>query len=412
MDELVYWLWLASLRGVRPRTKLLLAERFGGAREAFFAGAAALREAGLLREEIEALADKDTEAAKRIAGKCADSGVEVLTLRDARYPRRLAGTYDPPLALYVRGDLPDIDSECCVAVVGTRSATEYGLRMAHRLGWEISGCGGLVVSGLTRGIDAAAAHGALSAGGRCVGVLATAIDGLHGYPEAERVLERGALVSEYPPGTRTLGSFFRARNRITYGLALAALVVEAPEKSGAVGFAHEALEQGREVFAVPGNADSPASAGSNRLIIEGAQAAVCAWDVLGGYERVFPRLRPDGGAPPEGSERYAAEAAGKPAPRPRSGRGNAARRGSGGKKDIDKPKREEYIDLEKQLEQLSAEQLKIISAITQQHTLVDDIIERTGLPAIKVLGELTALRIKGYVSQEPGKRFSLNISQK
>ena len=210
-------------------------------------------------------------------------------------------------------------------------------------------------------------------------------------------------------------------------------MVEAPAKSGALLFVSEALEQGREVFAVPGNADSARSEGSNRLIMEGAQPALTAWDILSGFAWRFPSISEDGKRklPPEelveaGVEAAAASAAegakrGRPkdakAPekkKAKSARG-APKKAAGrffAKKDVDKPEAEEYIDLKKQLSELSAAQLKIVAAITGRHTHVDDIIERCGLPAAEVLGELTMLQIKGFVSQEPGKRFSLNITQK
>ena len=290
------------------------------------------------------------------------------------------------------------------------------------MGYGICKCGGIVIYGLTRGVDAAAAHGAVMAAGRCVGVLGTAIDDPRSVSYlANDVMATGAVVSEYPPGARTGAASFRMRNRITSGLAVATLVVEAPAKSGALLFADEALSQGREVFAMPANADAENAAGSNRLIMEGAHPALSAWDVLGSFAALFPNLTESGTRgkmPAEQAAGYAEQAAAeqeKAEKRTKSAPKKAEKAPDSeadGKKDVDKPEPEEYIDLMKQLEGLSETALAIVAAMSEKHMHVDDIIERAGVPAAEALGELTLLQIQGYVIQEPGKRFSLNIRQK
>ena len=426
MAELKYWVWLASLQGVRRRVKYRLIEHLGDVRRVYFSCEQDYAALDFLdKSECEALMDKSLDFARRTVDICADSGITILTRADAAYPLRLTEIDDPPLALYVRGRLPDIDGMCAVAVVGTRKASEYGLKMAEKMGYGITKCGGLVISGLTRGVDDHAARGALLAGGACVGVLGVAIDAVGEDDGLAREVERGgALVSEYAPGTRRSSYFFRERNRITSGLSVATLVIEAPARSGALLFADEAMSQGREVFAVPANADSVTAEGSNRLIIDGASPAVDVWNVLGGFSERFPNLRRSGAKPPEEAVESAVRASVKENAEAEEAGGAASEgAGSGGKKakkgllrrlrekkDIDKAKDEEYIDLQKQLSGLSETQLAIVSAITQPHTHVDDIIERAGLPAAAVLSELTMLQVLGYISQEPGKRFSLNIT--
>jgi DNA processing protein len=304
--------------------------------------------------------------------------------------------------LYVKGRLPDIDSEAAVAVVGTRKATPYGIKMGRKLGYDLTKCGGLVVSGLTMGVDAAGAEGALRAGGSCVGVLGVPHECEHGRL-GEDVAVIGALVSEYPPGTVPMTSFFRARNRITAGLSVGVVVVEAPEKSGARLFAAEAAEQGKELFAVPGNADAVSCAGSNAILKEGAKPVTDGWEILCEFEGLFPGKvhRPD---------RTAAEPDFEPAKKKlESSPKNVGIRQSVPKKVIDKKKTSDYIDLQTQLKNLNEDQLKIISAIPAPRTHVDDIIERTGLSPAKVLAGLTLLQLRGLVRQESGKRFSLNI---
>lgn len=414
MSELKYWVWLSLQFGVRSRVKLALVERLGGARGAYFAAEADYRAAAELRpEELRQLLNKDLDAAARALGRCCEENVQLLTIRDAAYPQRLQQIYDPPLVLYVRGRLPRVDDGAAVAIVGTRSATPYGTRMAEKLGYEIARCGGIVVSGMTGGIDAAGAVGALRADGRCIGVSGRPIDEPYGGALAQDIAARGAVVSEYAPGMAVPRVSFRLRNRITAGLSVAAVVVEAPAQSGALLFADEAIAQGREVFAVPGNADAANSVGTNLLLKDGARPATCGWDVLSDFaalypgalrERPAPPLAPVPGLTPE-RQPTPAEAA----PARETGDDFARLREPVLKKGIDKDESVEYIDLEEQLKTLSPTQLQIIAALDRPHLHVDDLIEKTGLPAGRVLAELTVLQLQGFVVQEQGKRFSLNI---
>lgn len=413
MSELKYWLWLSSLTGVRPRVKRLVLEHYGGVREAYFAPRgdyAAL--GGLTEQECAALENKSFDEAYRIIESCEQLGVDIRTIQDADYPRRLAAIYDPPVVLYVRGRLPVVDEKAAVAVVGTRRASPYGLKMAARLGYELTRCGGLVVSGLTVGVDVTAAQGALMAGGSCIGVLGSPIDDENwGGETARDVAAAGAVISEYPPGAKRHPAFFRARNRITAGLCVAAVVVEAPRKSGALLFADEALSQGKEVFAVPANADAENAAGGLALIKEGAQPVTGGWDVLSGFAGRFRDLRDPGAAKklPADCERSLTDYAARNAP---AAEPEAEQTPALVQKDVDKPQGVEYIDLRKQLEGLTEAQLALVTALEKPSTHIDDLIEKTGLPAHEALSELTMLQISGLVSQEPGKRFTLNISQK
>lgn len=407
MSELKYWVWLSLRFGVRPKTKLELLERFGSPRNLYFASEADYRAAAKLRpEELRQLSEKDLDEADRVLGLCCEKNIQIITIRDAAYPQRLLQLYDPPAVLYVRGRLPNVDDCAAIAIVGTRRATPYGERMAAKLGYEIVKCGGIVISGMTRGVDAAGAVGALRANGVCIGVSGTAIDDPFGGYLAQDVAANGAVISEYAPGMQVSKVSFRLRNRITSGLAVATVVVEAPERSGALLFADEAVSQGREVFAVPGNADAQNSAGTNALLKDGARPATCGWDVLCDFVQLFPgRLREYSGEPSVPQPKSPV-----PADEPRETGKNFVRlREPIAKKVIDNEKTVEYIDLEDQLKDLSAAQLQIIAAMDTPHIHVDDIIEKTGLPAAKVLAELTVLQIQGFVRQEQGKRFSLNV---
>ena len=413
MSSIRYWVWLSSESAANPRARFALVEHYGDAEKAFLAPTGEFKTIpGLSANEAARFERRDLRETDRILEACRREHITILTLADAAYPQRLKNICDPPVVLYVKGRIPDVDAIPSVAVIGTRSATPYGLKMGRDIAFEIAKCGGIVVSGLTEGIDRAAARGCLLAGGCCIGVLGTA----HGKDGElrEDVIASGALVSEYPPGAEPQKRFFRERNRIASGLSHAVCVVEAPERSGSLLFAREALEQGREIFAVPGNADAENSAGIMTLLKQGARPAACGWDVLEDFAALYPdKLRMPNGekcaAPdPEPlparvkSEKKAASAA------PESEPADDAST----KKEIDKERDAGYIDLREQLSKLSEDQLQIVTAIGRGETHIDDIIEATGMSAAKVLSQLTILEIKGYIRRAAGRRVSLNIKQK
>ena len=413
MSSIRYWVWLSSVSAANPRARYALAEHYGGAENAFLAPRGEYKTIqGVSEHEAELFERRDLSEADRILEACRRENITILTLADAAYPRRLRNIYDPPVVLYIKGRLPDVDAIPSVAVIGTRSATPYGLKMGRDIAFEIAKCGGIVVSGLTEGIDRAAARGCLLAGGTCIGVLGTP----HGRGGELRddVSALGVLVSEYPPGAKPQNRFFRERNRVASGLSHAVCVVEAPAKSGALLFAAEALEQGREIFAVPGNADAENSAGIMALLKQGARPAACGWDVLEDFAAVYPdRLRRPNGekcqAPdPEPVPAREKSAKKAPAPKPESDLAPDAST----KKEIDKQTDAGYIDLHDQLKALSEDQLQIVTAISRGETHIDDIIEATGMGAAKVLSQLTILEIKGYIRRVAGRRVSLNITQK
>lgn len=288
---LKYWVWLSELKGLRNQTRLALLRRFGDPESIFYADAdELLLTDGVERSQLKLLENHDLAPADRILADCQRLDIQLLTLSDAAYPGRLKNIYDPPALLYCKGRLPLLDDLLCVAVVGTRDCTPYGVACAEKLGFGLASGGAAVVSGLAKGIDAAAIRGALRAGGVTVGVVGNGLDVYYPYESRylyEDVASAGILLSEYPPGTEPASGHFPVRNRIISGLSLAALVVEAPEKSGALITAATALEQGRDVFAVPGPIDAPASVGCNCLIRDGAGLVSDASDILREYEGRF-----------------------------------------------------------------------------------------------------------------------------
>jgi DNA processing protein len=279
-----HWLALRRVHGAGPRTCRLLLERLGSAEQIFKSTGEEITAAGVGRNVARPIAGfNDFAPLEKELCELPRLGARLVRWTDADYPPNLRQIADPPPYLIARGLLEPNDA-ACVAVVGARAASEAGLRMAQRLGFELAAHGFVVVSGLPRGIDGAAHRGALEAGGRTVAVLGCGID--VAYPPEHRGLadsiieRRGAVLSELPLGTAPLPENFPSRNRILSGLSLGVVIVEAAEKSGSLITARMALEQNRQVFAVPGSPLSGKTRGSNRLLREGAVLVECVEDVI------------------------------------------------------------------------------------------------------------------------------------
>ena len=288
---LVHWIWFAHRPGLNDRDKMALLQHFRDPEDIYFADDGAFDAIGLSEDAKTALREKNLTSAEEILEACDREKLHILTCQDAAYRARLKNIADPPVVLYYKGRLPDFDGSPVIGVVGTRKASAYGLTTAKRMGYQIARCGGIVVSGMAYGIDGMAMSGALTAGAPAVGVLGCGADIV--YPISNRALfrdteEYGCILSEFAPGTPPAKWTFPKRNRIISGLSCGVLVVEAPEKSGALITARLAAEQGRDVFAVPGNIDQPSFVGSNRLLRDGAIMVSSGWDVLSEYEALFP----------------------------------------------------------------------------------------------------------------------------
>ena len=283
MDPRAYWLGFNLVKGIGSVRLQGLLSFFGNLEIAWQAPPEAFTEAGLSSKVIENLVrvrgEVDLEAElERILSR----NIQVLTWESNEYPRRLKEIHQPPPVIYVRGNLT-LEDEWAVAIVGTRRVTAYGRQMTEELAGYLAGNGITVISGLARGVDGLAHKSALSAGGRTIAVLGSGVDRIY-PPEhrnlAEEMCANGAVISDYAPGTPPDGVNFPPRNRIISGLSLAVVVVEAGKKSGALITAQFAAEQGRDVFAVPGNVHAPQSIGTNQLIQDGARPLLQPRDVL------------------------------------------------------------------------------------------------------------------------------------
>ncbi len=290
MDNNVYYIWLSLVFGPGSRQAAELLRRFPDIRSLYecddYPG-----DIRLTQKQRSALEDKDLAKALEINAVCVKKGIGVAGYHDRLYPERLRAMNDPPALLYYRGALRDLENEYLVSVVGTRSMTEYGGRITEYFCAEFASAGAIVVSGMASGIDSAAHRGCLSRGGYTIAVLGTAID--RPYPQESeqlyyKIIETGAVISEYAPGTPYFRNSFPLRNRIIAGISNATLVTEAGERSGALITAKDAIMQGKEVYALPGLSGSRQSVGTNTLLQKGVRLAYRPSDVLATAELMYP----------------------------------------------------------------------------------------------------------------------------
>ena len=394
MAALKYWVWLAELNGIGNYSKLCLLQHFGSPEDIYYAAPEDYGQVeGIKREQIELLGDKSLQRVEQILQDCAKEEIFLITMDDALYPLRLKNIYDPPILLYGKGKMPLFDDEVVISMVGTRSCTPYGISCGEELGYELARQGAMVVSGMAKGIDAACLRGALRAGGFTCAVLGCGVN--VPYPAENRrlyedILATGVILSEYPPKTEPESWRFPQRNRIMSGLSVGTLVVEAPEKSGALITANDALEQGREVFAVPGPIDAPNSRGCHKLIREGAGLVSCAWDLLSEYESRYPhKLHPDEKVLPELPDKSGAPV----------------------QKETKKQAALPVIDGKNA--GLTDDQIAVLRVLQcDRELLTDEVAEKTDIPVRRVLSALTMLEIDGYVKKSGAQSFVRTVDIK
>jgi DNA processing protein len=369
LDASLSWLALALTPGLASRLSARVLHKFGSPEGVFRAPLPQLESCNLPGPVAQSIAKKESfkRAEKELDGVRKIANCTLLNWTEPEYPRNLLQIYDPPVLLYVRGD-PQVLNLPSLSIVGTRRPTLYGTQMAQRLGRDLAARGLVIGSGMARGIDAIGHQGAMDAHGRAIGVLGTGIDVC--YPKEnkklyEKVLERGAIVSEFPLRTHPAPENFPVRNRIVAGIPLGVVVIEGAQYSGSLITARLAMEFGREVFGVPGNVTQPVSFAPNQLIKQGAKLVTSADDVI--EELPTPvRAALVQAEKPEAEQRNLLAAASL----------------SGAEKKL--------------YELLSAE----------APTPIDDIVERSGLNSSEVLATLFTLEMKGIIRQLPGKQFS------
>lgn len=402
MASLKYWLWLTSRKGVDSVAALTALDYFLTPEQVYYADPEEYSQLPLRPAARQGLLDKELDTAESILADCERLGLRVMTIQDGDYPDRLRQLSDPPAVLYIRGKVFHFDEEAAIGVVGAREPSEYGRMCAARLAMELSRGGALVVSGMAEGLDTCAVKGALKGGGAVVSVLAGGVD--VPFPAQNRYLYQdvaaaGALISEYPPGTPHHGRHFPRRNRILSGLTLGVLAVECRPFGGTMSTVNHALEQGRDVFAVPGAIDAPMSEGTNRLIQQGAKLVTCGRDILEEYFSRFP-AKLAAGAPmkPEAARERLAQAAQAPetAAPPKA------------RPEPEEPARER-IPRQEQRTRFTDDELAILAALGSGTRGADELVELTQIPARRVLSALTMLQVSGAAEEQPGRRFSARV---
>ena len=356
------WLVL-NASGLSPARQMIMLDAFGDAEGVLGAADDKLKAldgvtATHTRKLRETEATVDTDA---LADRLAEIGGRIVTIRDDEYPPLLREISDPPPLLFISGDFVRAD-ELSVAIVGTRKRTSYGQMVTERLAGELVRRGFTIVSGLAMGIDSDAHKATLDAGGRTIAVTACGLD--INYPSQNRELRKrtaqsGAVISEMSLGSSAQRGYFEARNRIIAGLSLGTVVVEAPVKSGALITARLAAEYGREVFAVPGNVDSPVSAGCHALIRDGVTLVTVAEDIVEGLGIMLQAV----------------------------------------------PEREPAQERNRKLDELPVDQRAVLGTLSHDPRNIDDIITASGLAAAGVTGALMLLEVKGLVRRFPGNTY-------
>ena len=358
-NNTICWLGLSSIPGVGRATFRKLVHYFGSPGAVLDASRDELIEGGGVSPRIaEGIASASWRgSAEEEVERARTAGVIIATFDDAAYPEVLRRIPDPPLFLYIQGSL-GAGNRSAVAVVGTRTPTHYGLTLTHRMAYELASAGCVIVSGMARGIDTQAHKGALAAAGRTIAVLGCGID--RTYPPEnrdlrDRIAAFGAVITENPFGTRPEGGFFPARNRIISGLASGTVIIEAAADSGSLITADYTIKQGRTLFAVPGNAGSPRSRGTNSLLKQGAVLVETADDVLA-------HLDVTGGVPDSGGALT--------------------------------------------LPELTGDEAAVFRTLSREPKHIDEILAACGGAPGPLSGILTALELKGLIQQLPGKYFA------
>lgn len=384
-ERILYWLWLTTARGISNPDITALWEQLDSIEEIYnlkdYSGVYGVRP-----YTKRLLKNKSLKTAERVVAAAEKTNMKILTFDDPRYPDSLRTIESPPYVLYLRGEIMNWDRLLTIGVVGTRDCTEYGIKVTNKIAGGLAENGITVVSGMARGIDSVAARAALNAGNKTIAVLGCGADVVYPEENAElmhKIIENGAVISEYPPGYPVRPSNFPWRNRIISGLSRGVLITEAPKKSGALITARYALEQGRDIFAVPGSIEKPSCAGTNALLTRCAKAVTCAEDILEEYVYAIERLKIE---KPKGFKAVFSK-----------------------KKEPVNNEIKLTID-EKRYAGLSEEEKKVILLLMEQNMHIDDITRKCGVDAARLTPMLSMLEFGGYIQKIPGNNYKLNIN--
>ncbi|MCM1284638.1 MAG: DNA-processing protein DprA [Acetobacter sp.] len=399
-ENLRYWLWLQRALGEGAFIKEIIQD-FGSVENLYNANSIMLRmSSALTAKQITHLEMTDIHEVDEIIYSCQQNNWQIIDYDDACYPERLKEISNPPAVLYVDGNLPDIDNMVTIGIVGTRKASEYAVKVTHIMSMGITEAGALVVSGGALGVDTAAHKGALMAKGKTIAVLGCGL-GTEYLIENESlrnvIKENGALITEYPPFTKASRYTFPLRNRIISGLSLGVLVVEAGVKSGSLITANYALEQGRDVFAIPGSVLSLDFAGTNKLIDDGAMVVTKPEHIIANYAVRFDTLdmskvRSVNELMYEQSDKSA---------------NISKNKNTFSFDNLDKG-REKRLKNEENARALKGDTRLVYEALDDSFIHIDEIINKTELTSSKVLAALTQLEIRGLAVSASGRRYKIS----
>ena len=460
MKDRLFEIWFSLRCGVQNKEFQPLLETYGTPYDLYKADENELESLPCSRSLKLRLADKSLKEASRISEFCKQSGIRILFWQDEDYPASLRPLRDPPVLLYCKGNLPDLSRKLCISVVGTRSMSEYGKRIAYKIGYELGAAGAVVVSGMALGNDGVAAAGTILAGGATVAVLGSGID--VPYPREHdklfaEITSHGAILTEFAPGTPPEGRNFPIRNRIISGLSPGTVVVEGDLKSGAMITARTAILQGRDIYAFPGNVGETNSAGTNSLISDGAAITLSARDILENYAYLYrdsldsvklmmaekrsgidedalirlgvctrtEKPKEAAQAPAEsGTKEHGRRAAGmSQSPRPRerretappppppakSSRGSSPKPAHGdspGRTQGDSSVPAHGDSSERALKSLNDTQRRIFEILPLDHAVPIDYLTREGFTVGEIMAAMTVLEIKGLTVTLPGGLYS------
>lgn len=336
----------------------------------------------LSAKNIEKLKKINIDKAYKIVKRCVELGYEIITIENSKYPRKLKNISNPPAVLYVKGELPDLDDKLCISIVGTRNSSAYGNKISFEMGYKLAKADVVVISGGAIGIDCLSQKGALQAGGKTIAVLGCGINFnylMSNKNLRDNVAKNGALVSEYPPDYRCSSWTFPMRNRIISGMSDGVLVIEAGEKSGSLITANLALEQNRDLFAIPGNINSRVSDGTNKLIKICAKPVTRVEDILEDYVHLYPYLQV--------KKNFEAD-------------DNEAKESKNIENITNNNEKKELPS------SLSGRAKIIFEKLTDEPTYVNNLSELSELITSEVLQAITELELYGLIITHAGKRYS------
>lgn len=408
MDSRVYWIWLQQ--GLKYASNKIRAINliYENAEDFYNAGPLNWRMCGcFIQKEIDFIKSCSLDKAACVLDKCLELGYKVITMEDEEYPERLKNISNPPCVLYVKGKMPPIDSKICISIVGTRSATLYGVQMSFDISLELAKAGTVIVSGGALGVDSSAHKGAIQGRGQTVAVLGCGINYpylMQNAPLRDVISRNGAIISEFAPDYPAYHYNFPMRNRIISGLSQGTVVIEAGKKSGSLITASLALEQNRDVFAVPVDMNSSVSEGTTALIRDGATVVTCGEDVLSTYRHSYFRDKNfEDSELPEIFPRPTQDDYEKENAEIDTGynKGTISRstKASANKKEIDKPKSDAI--------KLSFDEQTVYNVLKKGKQHIDVIAAKTGFPISKVLSIITVLEISGVVKAYAGKIYGI-----